>query len=196
MVRVLGIDPGTRVAGFGIVEVGEHTEIKGVTAGVWVLSSSQPLAARLAELSTHLREVIELYKPEHLVVELAFVAENIRSALFLGHARGVILATGHLMGLEITEISATAAKKAITHYGRAEKDAVAEMLERLLKMPLKHFPRDASDALALAYAQAVVEKRKLLTGMEGEQNVVTLNVLEQWAKTRRTKKKNPWERIT
>lgn len=153
--RVVGIDPGTRLAGYGIVD-SQNRNIKGVCAGAWKLGvEGAPLAARLALLLVEFRRLLDVYEPTHLSLELAFVGANVRSALFLGHARGVILAEAHLRGLMIHEISATAVKKAIVSNGRADKSTLAEVLSRLLGVSFQGLPLDASDALGIAYAGAI-----------------------------------------
>ena len=159
--RILGIDPGTRVAGYGIVDLsadGKST-IVGVAAGAWRLDAKLPLSARLGQLAIEFRRVLDAYSPQILCLELAFMGENARSALFLGHARGVVMAEAHLRGLVIHEISATSAKKMITNYGRADKHLVAQTLSGLLGLSFEKLPYDASDALGIAYAQALRERQ-------------------------------------
>jgi crossover junction endodeoxyribonuclease RuvC len=154
LVRILGIDPGTRVAGYGIVDLSGQV-FRAHAMGVWRLPPDAPLHVRLGALATELQRLIDAQRPDVLCLELAFVASNPRTALSLGHARGVILAVACHAGLEVHEISATAAKKSITGYGRAEKIQVAQALERLLGLSLKDVPLDASDALSIAYAHGL-----------------------------------------
>lgn len=164
MMRILGIDPGTRVAGYGVVDLYPDGRIVGVSAGVWRFDASLPLAARLAALSTELLRVVDIYSPHGVCVEQAFVAQNIRSALYLGHARGVVLAHAHQRGLAVHELSPTAVKKAVLAHGRSSKEAIAQALSRILKVSFENLPLDASDALAIAYAHALREK---LAGTQG-----------------------------
>lgn len=161
--RILGVDPGTRIAGYGVVDfnVNSLDAIKGIAAGAWRLDATLPLSARLGQLALEFRRVLSVYSPQVLCVELAFVAENARSALFLGHARGVVLAEAHLHGLVVHEISATSAKKMITNYGRADKHLVARTLSALLGQDFCNLPLDASDALGIAYAQALRERQRI-----------------------------------
>lgn len=158
MMRILGIDPGTRVAGYGVVDLFPDGRIAAVSAGVWRFDATLPLAARLASLATELLRVIEIYTPHGICVEQAFVAQNIRSALFLGHARGVVLAHAHQRGLLIHELSPTAVKKAVLAHGRSSKESIAQALSQILKISFENLPLDASDALAVAYAHALREK--------------------------------------
>lgn len=156
--RILGIDPGTRVAGYGVVDLYPDGRIVALSAGVWRFDATLPLAARLAGLATELLRVIETYIPQSICVEQAFVAQNIRSALFLGHARGVVLAHAHQRGLAVHELSPTAVKKAVLAHGRSSKEAIAQALADILKVSFQNLPLDASDALAIAYAHALREK--------------------------------------
>ena len=156
--RILGIDPGTRLAGYGIVDLGPDGRVKGIAAGVWRFDPQLPLAARLASLAVELLRVIELYKPETVCVEQAFVAQNIRSALFLGHARGVVLAHSHQCGLAVHELAPTAVKKAVLAHGRSSKESIAQALSSLLGISFENLPHDASDALGIAYAHALRER--------------------------------------
>lgn len=159
--RIIGIDPGTRLAGYGVIDLKEQGHRpQAVAAGAWKLKAEQDLPARLARLAIEFRKVVELYRPTHLCIELSFLAENPRTALFLGHARGVVLSEAHQFGLNITEISATSAKKIITGNGRADKVTVAKMMSSLLGFTLEKLPFDATDALAIAYADAMRYKNK------------------------------------
>lgn len=165
MLRILGIDPGTRVAGYGIVDLFPDGRIAGVCAGVWRFDAELPLAARLSSLATELVRIVELYSPHSVCVEQAFVAQNIRSALFLGHARGVVLALAHQRGVAVHELSPTAVKKAVLAHGRSSKESVARALSQILKVSFENLPFDASDALAVAYAHALREKRAQTEGV-------------------------------
>lgn len=181
--RVLGIDPGTRVAGYGLIDLDEPTaRLQGVAAGVWRFDPQLSLAARLAALALELQRVIELYSPQAVCVEQAFVAQNIRSALYLGHARGVVLAHCHRAGLDVYELAPTAVKKAVVAHGRAGKDTIAHALSNLLGIDFKNLPHDASDAMGIAYAHALREKIARARGS-------TVQVLEQEELRERQEKK-------
>ena len=154
-VRILGIDPGTRIAGYGLVDL-QDGRIQAVAAGVWRLGEKHELPHRLGQLSLEFGRVVDAFVPSIVCIELAFLGNNPRSAISLGHARGVILSQAALKGLAVHEISASAAKKAVVS-GQAGKDQVAAALERLLKIRFTDIPLDASDALAIAYAHALRE---------------------------------------
>lgn len=179
MIRVVGIDPGTRIAGFGIVDL-LGRDVRAVTAGAWNLKGDLPLAARLAELSRSFKKLLDEYKPTHVCIELAFVGENVRSALFLGHARGVILAESYERGLPISELSATTVKKRLTNYGRADKESVARMIGLALNISTETFSSDATDALAIAHALAMELKTDSHSSQCVEINKERADVLLAW----------------
>lgn len=157
-VRTIGIDPGTRFAGYGIVE-SYSGRIYAIAAGGWRLNKNNaPLPERLGRLVCGLREVVQIYQPHKLCLELSFLADNPKTALYLGHARGAILAEAFQLNLEISEISATSAKKIITGHGRSDKKTVAQVMSSLLGFQLEQLPLDATDALAIAYADATKSK--------------------------------------
>ena len=159
--RIIGIDPGTRVAGYGIIDFNLYSSPVPIAAGAWKLDSicdenkKSSLASRLASLALELRQILDLYKPTHLCLELSFLADNPKTALYLGHARGVVLSEAYQYKLIITEISATSAKKMISGNGRAEKAAIAKVMSHLLGFSMDKLPFDATDALAIAYADAL-----------------------------------------
>ena len=145
---VLGIDPGSRFAGFGLLlESGmnwQHLE-----SGVIRLKTNQILPDRLLELSLALHSLYDKYRPDLTVVEKVFLGKNVDSAFTLGHARGVVLLEAARSGSEIREYAARSVKKSVTGYGAADKVQVQNFLKSLLGVP--SFERDdASDALALA----------------------------------------------
>ncbi|MES2615695.1 MAG: crossover junction endodeoxyribonuclease RuvC [Bdellovibrionota bacterium] len=159
--RIIGIDPGTRIAGYGVIDCKPHSNPVPVAAGAWKLETvcddkkKSSLPARLGTLAVEFRRVLDVYKPTHLCLELSFLADNPRTALFLGHSRGVILSEAYQYKLVITEISATSAKKMISGNGRADKSAIAKIMSQLLGFSMEKLPFDATDALAIAYADAL-----------------------------------------
>jgi crossover junction endodeoxyribonuclease RuvC len=160
--RILGIDPGSRVAGYGLVDILEG-RIVAVAAGVWRLDGRREMHERLARLSLEFSRVVDAYCPAALCLEMAFVAVNVRSAMSLGLARGVILSQASLRGLAVHEMTASAAKKAVVG-GGADKEHVALALEGVLGVRFEGMPLDASDALAIAYAHALRELERLRLG--------------------------------
>lgn len=160
-IRIIGIDPGTIVAGYGIVDLNERNSLKAVAAGAWTLGKNKPLHERLATLAIEFRKIVSHYRPTHLCIELSFLADNPRTALFLGHARGVVLSEGSQSGLIISEISATSAKKIVSGQGRATKESIAKIMSSTLGFVLEKLPYDATDALAIAYADGVRQKSQM-----------------------------------
>ena len=146
--RTLGIDPGSQITGFGILEK-DGTRIRHIHSGFVRLnpSPSPPLPLRLKQLHQTLYQVIEEFRPTDLAVEKVFFAKNAQSALTLGHVRGVVLLTAVESGLEVFEYSPLEIKKAVTGYGRADKRQVQEMVKLLLGIPSSP-NHDVSDALA------------------------------------------------
>ena len=147
--RILGLDPGLRHTGWGLVEK-QGARFVFVAAGVINPDISLPLANRLSELHESLKKLIEEWHPDTAAVEETFVNKNPSSTLKLGQARGVVLMTPALCGLSVGEYTPNQIKKTITGVGHAEKNQVDMMVRTLLKTVPEHIPPDASDALAMA----------------------------------------------
>jgi len=152
MVRIIGIDPGLRRCGWGIIE-SEGNRLRFVACGTLTPAVNNSLAERLAELHRGLRALIEQHRPDEAAVEETFVNAGARSALQLGQARGVALMTPATMGLAVGEYAANLVKKSIVGTGHAEKEQVQLMVKTLL--PAADFKgADAADALAIAICHA------------------------------------------
>jgi crossover junction endodeoxyribonuclease RuvC len=149
---VLGIDPGTRITGWGVIEKRGMTLVH-VDNGAIITRSRDPLIDRLKVIHDGLMEVIERHGPTVGGIESIFVSRNVSSALKLGHARGVAMLAAANHGLELAEFAPQAVKRAVVGTGRAEKKQVAEMVRMILGLP--EIPQeDAADALAVAIARA------------------------------------------
>jgi crossover junction endodeoxyribonuclease RuvC len=148
--RVLGIDCGTEVTGYGIVELSSDERLKCLSCGIIKLSPRMSLAARLATIFDRLGAIILEYRPEHAAIEDIFYAVNVKSALKLGQVRGVAMLAASWAGLEVAEYAPLAIKCAVVGYGRAEKRQVQHMVTRLLRLKEIPEPPDAADALAIA----------------------------------------------
>lgn len=164
--RVMGVDPGSIVTGYGVIESDGRSykiiEYAGIRA-----SSRLPFAERLLVISKKLEEVFERLTPRACAVEETFYAVNVKSALKLGHVRGVVLLAAARAGVEIFEYSPLEIKSALVGYGRAEKEQVQEMVRLLLKLKEAPQPLDASDALAVAICHAnTAPSRGLLRTIE------------------------------
>ncbi|HEY8575668.1 MAG TPA: crossover junction endodeoxyribonuclease RuvC [Devosia sp.] len=150
--RIIGIDPGLRRCGWGIIE-SQGSRLSFVAAGTVTPATDGSLAERLAELFSGLGEVLDRYAPQEAAVEETFVNAGMRSALILGQARGVALLTPAARGVPVAEYAANLVKKSVVGTGHAEKDQVALMVKTL--MPAASFKgADAADALAIAICHA------------------------------------------
>jgi len=153
VLRVLGIDPGSRVCGYGLIGVAPRDELACVECGVLTAREDQPMERRLGEIARGLREVIDELAPEAVAVEAVFVHANIKSALALAQARGMVLAIAGLVGLPVFAYEPAVVKKTVVGSGRAGKDQVARMVAGMVG--LRTLPRaDAADALAVAITHA------------------------------------------
>jgi crossover junction endodeoxyribonuclease RuvC len=150
---VLGIDPGTAITGYGIVRFDGET-LEPVTYGVITTPAASPLPLRLQHLYRELQTVIHTYRPTESSVEELFFARNVRTALSVGHARGVILLALADAGLPTYGYTPLQVKKAITGYGRATKEQIQQMVRLLLSLETVPQPDDAADALAVAICHA------------------------------------------
>jgi crossover junction endodeoxyribonuclease RuvC len=147
--RVLGIDPGTAITGYGVVE-GEGDSLTLTTYGAITTPANQPLAQRLQQIYRELRALIAEWRPESAAVEELFFSKNARTALAVGHARGVTLLALTDAGLPIQEYKPAEVKQAVAGYGGAPKEQVQGMVRLLLGLDEIPRPDDAADALAVA----------------------------------------------
>jgi crossover junction endodeoxyribonuclease RuvC len=147
--RVLGIDPGSLVTGFGVVEE-EANGLRALTWGTVRTVARQPLSERLKRIYDGLSEAVQTWQPDAVSVERVFFADNPKTALTLGHARGVALLTVANAALPLVEYSALEIKMAVVGYGRAAKTQIQQMVQTLLRLDELPQPADAADALAAA----------------------------------------------
>ncbi len=148
MTRVLGIDPGSHITGYGIVEK-KGSELIHIDNGCLTTKKSDSLPQRLVQIYSGLCEVLERFHPEAVVLEEIFFSKNFSSVLKLGESRGVALLAASQRKIPIHEYATREVKQAITSYGQASKEQVQKMVQRLLHLP-EVAQVDASDALALA----------------------------------------------
>lgn len=146
--RILGLDPGLRTTGWGVVEV-DGARIRHVANGRIVPDAEAPLPARLVAIFDGLEEVLARHRPQSAAVEETFVNANPSSTLRLGFARGVALLAPARLGIEVAEYATTAVKKSVVGVGRADKVQVQAMVQRLLP-GVRLDGADAADALAVA----------------------------------------------
>ena len=152
--RIIGIDPGSRITGYGIID-SDGQKLRLIEAGC-IRIPDRAFEFRLKHLFHELIEICNQYKPSCAAVEQIFYARNVRSALQLGHTRGVILLGLITNDCEIFEYSALQVKSAITGYGRAEKSQLKRMVEMLLGTTFTNSKFDLTDALGLAITHAHV----------------------------------------
>jgi crossover junction endodeoxyribonuclease RuvC len=171
---VLGIDPGLRATGWGVLAVGgggagspEREETRVLGYGVVATEKGAPLPERLRCLFAGLREVIGRWQPAEVAVEEAFVAANRRVAITMGEARGVALLAAAEAGLPVFDYSASEVKQAVAGYGRGSKEQVQEMLRLQLGLEAAPQPADAADALATAVCHLARRRTEALVAGAG-----------------------------
>jgi crossover junction endodeoxyribonuclease RuvC len=148
-VRIFGIDPGSQRTGYGCVETDGHRH-RLVGCGAVRVRASDDFPARLARIHRELTALLETMRPECVAVESLFSAANARSALRLGHARGVAILAAVQAGCTVVEYTPAEVKRAVVGYGRADKQQVQQMVRLLLGLSVAPSPHDAADALAVA----------------------------------------------
>lgn len=158
--RILGIDPGTGILGFGVIEVDEkrHGSFTMVEAGVIRTPPHTPHDERLEDIFKSLTEIIEATKPDACSIEKLFFSRNITTAMTVAEARGVAILAARLHGIAIFEYTPPQIKQTLTGYGKADKKQVQEMVR--VQLGLKEVPKpdDCADALAAAITYAVMRR--------------------------------------
>lgn len=152
--RILGIDPGTGLLGFGVIETGRKPTL--VDAGVIRTKVHQPEPERLQIIYDGLHEIVEATKPQMVSVEKLFFARNVTTAMSVAQARGVVLLVAKQHELPIYEYTPMQIKQSLTGYGKADKKQMQEMVRLLLNLKEIPKPDDAADALAAALTHSAV----------------------------------------
>jgi crossover junction endodeoxyribonuclease RuvC len=151
--RILGVDPGSRICGYGVLDALGARSFRYIECGVLTANPRHPMEVRLGQIARYLTDVITELRPEAMAVEDVFTSVNHRSALALAQARGAVLAAAGMAGLPVHAYAPALVKKMVTGRGRAQKDQVARMVQTLAG--LRRPPRaDAADALAVAIVHA------------------------------------------
>jgi len=158
--RVLGIDPGTAVTGYGVIEPLPNRLGRLVECGVLRTRARAPLPERLDTLFTGVVELLATHQPEVVAVEGIFYAKNVRTSLTMSHARGVILLAAVQGGATVVELPPAVVKKAVVGRGRATKGQVAYMVQQLLRLQKPPAPADAADGVAIALAHLLLRGRR------------------------------------
>lgn len=151
--RILGIDPGIAIVGFGLIESDRGT-MRMLQYGAVTTEAGLPLATRLVQIEDDMRALIRQLQPDEIAIEELFFSKNITTGIAVAHGRGVVLCTAERLGLPIFEYTPMQVKQAVVGYGLAEKRQVMDMTRRLLKLKAVPKPDDAADALAIAICHA------------------------------------------
>ena len=147
--KILGLDPGTNLFGYAIIEI-EGSKAKLITLGALKINSEYDHQDKLKEIFLQVQEIIETYLPRELSIEAPFFGKNVQSMLKLGRAQGVAIAAAITMGLKVNEYSPKKIKQSVTGNGNASKEQVASMLQTLLKFESIPQNLDATDGMAAA----------------------------------------------
>ncbi len=158
--RIIGIDPGTGILGFGVIEANKNGKSTLVDGGVIRTPVKEDDAVRLQTIFDELTDIINETKPTHMAVEKLFFAQNVTTAMTVAQARGVVLLCGRQASLEISEYTPLQIKQALTGYGRAEKKQIQEMVRVILGLKEVPKPDDCADALAVALTHAMTSRVK------------------------------------
>lgn len=155
--RIIGIDPGTGILGFGVVDF-HQGKTKLVTAGVITTPAHTPIDERLEEIFDGLTSIIAETKPEQMSIEKLFFSQNVTTAISVAQARGVAMLTGRKAKLPIAEYTPQQIKQSLTGYGKADKKQVQEMVRLQLGLSEVPKPDDCADALAAAITHAMMSR--------------------------------------
>jgi len=155
-VIILGVDPGTAVMGYGVIEAGPGARVRLIECGVVRTPARDPLPVRLRAIRDGMTEILERHHPDAVAVEDVFYGKNLRTTVVLAHARGVILVTVEEAGLPIAEYPPALVKKAVVGRGAAAKPQVAYMVAQLLRLSAPPSPADAADGVAVALAHHIL----------------------------------------
>lgn len=165
--RILGVDPGTLITGFGIIDFNEN-EISYISSGIIRISAVDDFAFRLKKIHDDLTAVIKKYKPDEFALETAFYGKNVQSALKIGYARGVSLLTAAQNNLNVREYSPREIKKAICGKGSSSKQQIQFMISKICGIKTDNLKYDETDALAVAVCHAF--KYKSITSKSKSRN--------------------------
>jgi crossover junction endodeoxyribonuclease RuvC len=161
-VKVLGIDPGTAVLGYGVVESGSGRHPRLIECGTLTTRARDPLPARLRIIHDGITALLTRHLPDDLAVESAFYGRNVRTAVVLSHARGVILLAAEVAGVGVSEYSPALIKKTIVGRGAALKPQVGYMVAQLLRLKGPPTPEDAADGVAVALTHLMLSTRRAM----------------------------------
>jgi crossover junction endodeoxyribonuclease RuvC len=166
----LGIDPGTGTTGYGVVGLLQDGNFDLIACGVIRTPPRTAMHLRLEELFNDLRDLIDEFRPQALAVEKLFFGRNVTTAISVGQARGIVLLTAALAGMEVAEYTPAEIKQAIAGYGNADKRQVQEMVQRILDLEEMPRPDDAADGVAVAvcHLQSFTYHRRIASAEAGD----------------------------
>ena len=156
--RILGIDPGTGILGFGVIDASTSNKVKLVDGGVIRTPVKEDDSVRLLTIYDELTEIIKETNPEAMAIEKLFFAQNVTTAMTVSQARGVVILCGMKAGLQIFEYTPLQIKQALTGYGRADKKQIQEMVRVILGLKDIPKPDDCADALATAICHSMTAR--------------------------------------
>ena len=156
--RIIGIDPGTGILGFGVIDFIPDKKPKMIDAGVVTTPAHTPLDERLVDIYDSLVDIIKTTKPDAMSIEKLYFAQNVTTAISVSHARGVVMLAGAKAGLSIYEYTPLQIKQALTGYGRADKKQIQEMVRVHLNLKIVPKPDDCADALAAAITHNLMSR--------------------------------------
>lgn len=162
---VLGVDPGTAITGWGIIKTVNGSSFVVNGCGAITTKSTMKFPERLKIIHRELKKIIRQYKPEVAAVEELFFAKNVKTAINVGQARGVVILTAIEENLEIFEYTPLQVKQSVVGYGRAEKSQMQKMVKALLGLKEIPTPDDVADALAVAFTHVSHAKYHQKTGL-------------------------------
>ncbi|MBR3753436.1 MAG: crossover junction endodeoxyribonuclease RuvC [Ruminiclostridium sp.] len=151
--RILGIDPGYAIVGFGILEA-DRGQTRLVRCGAINTQAGVPMPMRLLQIQEDMETLIRTFQPDVMAIEELFFNTNVTTGIGVAQARGIILAVAAKLGVEIFEYTPSQVKQAVVGYGKAEKHQVMDMTKRILKLSAVPKPDDAADAVAIALCHA------------------------------------------
>ena len=182
--RVFGIDPGSGRTGYGCID-SDGARLRFVACGAIAAAPGDGLPEKLSRIHASLKSLLDLHRPDCVAIENLFHAKHARSALILGHARGVAMLAAVDAGLPVIEYSPAEVKVAVVGYGRAEKTQMQQMVKMLLGLDAAPSPHDAADALALAIchlhtATSLVSRAKAINKTRGGKAAAATRGLRSW----------------
>ncbi len=158
--RIIGIDPGTGILGFGVIDVDKNSKCTLVDAGVIRTPVKEDDTVRLNTIYNELSDIIADTKPQEMAVEKLFFAQNVTTAITVAQARGVAIVAGTQSGLKVSGYTPLQIKQALTGYGRADKNQMQEMVRVILGLKDAPQPDDCADALAAAICHSMTNQHK------------------------------------